>query len=174
MKTSELKLHKRNPRQIGRPAMDKLKDSIERDPEFMKLRPIVVDESNTVLGGNQRLRAIRELGYKDIPDEWVKPATGMDTEKLRRFMLIDNLPMGEWDIDILSADFELPELEELGFNLGDLGLDLGDGDIPGDEIPDDKYQEQYGVIVMCESEGQQEQVFNALVEQGYVCKVVVT
>ena len=123
MKTSELKLHKRNPRQISNPAMDKLKDSIERDPEFMKLRPIVVDENNTVLGGNQRLRAIRELGYKDIPDEWVKPATGMDAKKLRRFMLIDNLPLGEWDIDILSADFELPELEELGFTLDELKID---------------------------------------------------
>ena len=117
----------------------------------MKLRPIVVDGNNTVLGGNQRLIAIRELGYKDIPDEWVKPATGMDAEKLRRFMLIDNLLMGEWDIDILSADFELPELEELGFNLGDLGLDFGDGDIPDDnkDIDEDAMAETENECPKC-------------------------
>ena len=151
MKTSELKLHKRNPRQISRPAMDKLKNSIERDPEFMKLRPIVVDENNTVLGGNQRLIAIRELGYKDIPDEWVKPATGMDAEKLRRFMLVDNAPSGmagEWDIDILSADFDLPELEELGFDLGDLGLDVPDFE-PGTEEDQGKLDELAPKMVKC-------------------------
>jgi hypothetical protein len=33
---------------------------------------------------------------------------------------------------------------------------------------------QYGVIVMCESAGTQESVFNDLTGMGYNCKVVVT
>ena len=32
--------------------------------------------------------------------------------------------------------------------------------------------QQYGVIVMCESETEQEETYNKLVEQGFTCKVV--
>ncbi len=135
MKVSNLKLHKRNPRKISREAMDKLKQSIERDPQFMVLRPMVVDENMAVLGGNQRLKAIRELGYKDVPDEWVVRADNLTDEQKRRFVLVDNAPTGmagEWDIDILSADWDLPDLEDLGFSLAELGLDFrGDGEGQG-------------------------------------------
>ena len=71
MNISDIKANPRNPRKIADADLDKLKKSIERDPEFMRLRPIVVDENNMVLGGNQRLKAITALGYSDIPDEWV-------------------------------------------------------------------------------------------------------
>jgi predicted 3-demethylubiquinone-9 3-methyltransferase (glyoxalase superfamily) len=34
------------------------------------------------------------------------------------------------------------------------------------------YKEQYGVIVMCKDEQEQEAVYNRLAEEGYECKVV--
>ena len=34
------------------------------------------------------------------------------------------------------------------------------------------YQNQYGVIVICQSESEQEQVYNKLNNEGYTCKVV--
>lgn len=37
-----------------------------------------------------------------------------------------------------------------------------------------RYKEQYGVIIICESEAGQKEVFDALTGQGYNCKVVVT
>ena len=43
-------------------------------------------------------------------------------------------------------------------------LDLGAG----------RYKAQYGVIVICENEAEQEATYTLLTEQGYTCKVVVT
>ncbi len=39
---------------------------------------------------------------------------------------------------------------------------------------EDRYKEQYGVIVICDDEQQQEVVYNDLKEAGYTVKVVVT
>lgn len=36
------------------------------------------------------------------------------------------------------------------------------------------YKEQYGVIVICKNEEDQEKVYNKLLDQGYECKVVTT
>ena len=36
------------------------------------------------------------------------------------------------------------------------------------------YKEQYGVIVICKDESEQEKVYNELLEKGYECKVVTT
>jgi hypothetical protein len=114
-----LKLNGQNPRKISASAFAKLCESVKRDPQFMELRPIITDENNTILGGNQRYRACLELGKKKVPACWVRVATGLTPEQRKRFVLVDNAPegmAGEWDTDILQADWKLPELEELGFD----------------------------------------------------------
>lgn len=40
--------------------------------------------------------------------------------------------------------------------------------------PSFNYKEQYGVIVICKDETEQEKVYNNLLNQGYECKVVTT
>lgn len=113
-----LKLNDRNPRTIKGAAFERLCESIKRDPQFMALRPIVVDEANVILGGNQRYRACQHLGMTEVPAAWVKVAADLTPEQRKRFVVVDNAPegiAGEWDEDILAADWELPELEEMGF-----------------------------------------------------------
>lgn len=46
--------HPRNPRKIAKDALSKLCESIQRDPEFMRLRPIVVDGDAQILARNRR------------------------------------------------------------------------------------------------------------------------
>ena len=118
IKLNTLKPNDRNPRKISDDALAKLCESIQRDPQFMELRPIIVDEDNVILGGNQRYAACLKLGKKEVPASWVKTASGLTPEQRKRFVVVDNAPegmAGEWDIDILAADWELPELGELGF-----------------------------------------------------------
>ena len=118
MKLSILKLNKHNPRTISDEAFQRLCDSIKRDPQFMDLRPIVIDEANVILGGNQRYKACQRLGMTEVPDAWVRVATGLTAAQRKRFIVVDNTPEGmggEWDIDILAADWDRPELGELGF-----------------------------------------------------------
>ena len=78
MKISKLKNNPNNPRFIKDDKFEKLKKSISEFPEMMEKRPIVcvtdVDGKLYPLGGNMRLKALQELGYKEIPDDWVQIA----------------------------------------------------------------------------------------------------
>lgn len=116
--------HPRNPRKIAKDALSKLCESIQRDPEFMRLRPIVVDGDAQILGGNQRWKACKALGFSELPDGWVVKADDLTDEQRRRFILVDNAPegmAGGWDFDLLKTEWKLPELKELGFDMADLG-----------------------------------------------------
>lgn len=122
MKISEIKKNPRNPRKISKSQLQKLQESIQRDPEFMRIRPIVIDEDNMILGGNQRYTAIKKLGMKELPDEWVVRAENLTEEQRKRFVLVDNGPegmTGEWDIDTLQVDWGMDELLDLGFDFGE-------------------------------------------------------
>ena len=78
--------HPRNPRRIAQEALAKLCESIQRDPEFMRLRPIVVDAEGQILGGNQRWKACKALGFAELPDGWVVKADDLTDEQRRRFI----------------------------------------------------------------------------------------
>lgn len=114
---SSITLNDRNPRTIKGDAFDRLCESIKRDPQFMVLRPIVVDADGIIIGGNQRYLACKKLGMKDVPASWVARADDLTPEQRKRFIAVDNAPAGiagEWDIDILAADYEFEELEIVG------------------------------------------------------------
>ena len=113
--------NERNPRKITDEALTRLAESITRDPQFMRLRPIVINEAGFAIGGNQRLRAcVEKLGLSELPDDWVLRAEGLTKEQLERFVIIDNAPegmSGQWDFDALRSDFEGLGLEQMGLIL---------------------------------------------------------
>ena len=76
MKLSEIKANPNNPRLIKDDKFKKLVKSIQEFPKMMDLRPMVVNSDNIVLGGNMRLKALKELGYKDIPNSWARVGGG--------------------------------------------------------------------------------------------------
>ena len=123
MKVSELKTGTKNPRKIKGPSFEKLKKSIQEFPKMMELRPIVYDpETMEILGGNMRLKAIKELGMKEIPDTWVRSAVDLTEDERKRFVITDNVGFGEWDEDILANEWgDLPLADwgvELSVNFG--------------------------------------------------------
>lgn len=100
-------------------------------------------------------------------------------EQRRAYALAHNrtAELSGWDFAI--RDEELARIAELdmsqfGFTDEALKKAVGGDD---DEIPDRpvfNYREQYGVIVMCKDEADQEDIYNRLTEEGYDCKVVAT
>jgi ParB-like chromosome segregation protein Spo0J len=107
-----------NPRKINSKAYEDLKKSLRDFPEMKKLREIVVDENLTILGGHQRIYALKDLGYEDVT---VKQVSGLTAKQKREFIIKDNTASGEWDSDILANEWNIAELEEWGipdFNLG--------------------------------------------------------
>jgi DNA modification methylase len=114
MKLSEIKSNPNNPRVIKDHKFEKLKKSISEFPKMMELRPMVINEDNIVLGGNMRLKALKDLGYKEVPEEWVKRASDLTDEETRRFIIADNVGFGEHDWEMLANEWNTEELEDWG------------------------------------------------------------
>jgi len=117
MKLSEIKANPNNPRVIKDDKFEKLKKSITEFPKMMELRPMVINADNIVLGGNMRLKALKDLGFKDIPDEWVKRAETLTDEEQRRFIIADNVGFGEHDWEMLQQEWNIEELGEWGLDM---------------------------------------------------------
>ena len=82
MRTEKVKLtqvleNKSNPRTITESSLDKLVKSLLVFPQMLELRPIVVDDTMTVLGGNMRLRALNKI--VGITDEEIRNILMSDT-----------------------------------------------------------------------------------------------
>jgi len=112
---SSLKNNPSNPRIIRDEKFEKLKKSIQDFPKMLELRPMVYDPATMqVLGGNMRLKALKELGHKNIPLIWLKPSTGLTDDEKKEFIIKDNLGFGEWDWQELAANWDESKLEDWG------------------------------------------------------------
>ncbi|MCU0289412.1 MAG: ParB N-terminal domain-containing protein [Acidobacteria bacterium] len=78
--------------------------------------PIIVDENNVILAGHTRLKALKKMGWDEIP--FVVQYTDLSDEQKREYRIRDNktAEIAEWDFEILEADFTSDELVNLGFN----------------------------------------------------------
>jgi len=114
MKVTDIKSNPNNPRIIKDEKFEKLKKSIKEFPKMMALRPMVINQDNIVLGGNMRLKALKELGYTELPNEWVKRAEDLTDEEARRFIIADNVGFGEHDWDILANQWDSIKLRDWG------------------------------------------------------------
>lgn len=116
MKLTELKINPENPRIIKDRRFRKLMKSIKEFPKMMELRPIVIDDDNIILGGNMRYKAIVELGYKEIPDKWVRKASELTEDERKRFIIEDNIQHGDWDISQLT-EWDIEQLSDWGLEI---------------------------------------------------------
>lgn len=118
---SKFKQNPDNPRTIKKEQLEKLKRSIKSFPEMMEKRPMVcvTDEDGKLypLGGNMRLRAIKEMGFKEVPETWVALADEWTEEQRREFIVKDNANLGSWDFDALAEGWNIDDLEEWGVDL---------------------------------------------------------
>src|SRR3990167_5267941 len=108
----KLKEWEKNPRSIQSKDFDRLKKQIFSLGQY---KPLIITKDGTVLGGNMRLKAYRELGMKDI---WVSivdvsPTEGMTTEdRMLQYALSDNDRAGFYDEDLLAKlTGEFPDFE---------------------------------------------------------------
>lgn len=165
IKLSQININARNPRKISDTQLERLVRSILIFPEMQTLRPIVIDETYTALGGNMRYRALTAISEKspaevnmmlangckgytqkteaerqNLRDYWaawladptaiIVRASQLTEEQKREFIIKDNVAFGEWDDELLIADFDPDELVDWG--LGDLDDEPDDADADED------------------------------------------
>ena len=106
-----------NPRELTKDQHKQLTDSIIR---FGLVDPLIInthkDRANILVGGHQRLKIARELGFKDVP--CVEVDLTLDKEKELNVRLNKNT--GQWDWDSLANYFDAGELLEWGFTEDEL------------------------------------------------------
>jgi len=123
VKISELKQAEYNPRRLTTKQYSDLKASLDK---FGLVDPIIINSDNTVIGGHQRLKIVRELGASEVPTVRVN----LSKEDERELNIRLNKNTAEWDMDLL-CNFDIDNLLEWGFKHIELGFNI-------DKIEEDK------------------------------------
>jgi len=132
VKINQIKSNPNNPRLIKDDKFYKLVKSLEEDPDFCNVRPVVCNTDMIVLGGNMRLKAAKELGWKEIPCEIVD----WSEEKQRAFTIKDNVGYGEWDWDMLANEWDAEQLNEWGLEVPDFKAEVLEAEEDDYEAPE--------------------------------------
>jgi hypothetical protein len=135
-----------NPRVIKDHKFLQLKKSLEDFPEMSQARAVVIDENFIILGGNMRWKAAKELGWKEIN---VIQVFGWTEEQKRQFIIKDNVGFGEWDWQLIAAEW--PEV-------GEWGLDVPEFDDSGDIVELPSITTTYNVNIKCDDPLQVEEL----------------
>jgi DNA modification methylase len=139
---TEIKPNPKNPRIIRDDSFKKLVESVRDFPEMLEKRALVcytdTDGKLVVLGGNQRLKALKEIGAKQAPvilaDDWT-------AEQKEKFILYDNADVADWNWSELS-EWQKEELAdwgevETGFAATELEAEEDDFSVPDGGIETD-------------------------------------
>jgi hypothetical protein len=107
-----------NPRIKNEDLYNKLKQSIIDDPEMLDFRELLVYPLRNlfvVIGGNMRLEACIELGYKEIPCKVIPKETPVG--KLKAIAIKDNISYGIWDTEKIMTDWDSQQISDWGLTV---------------------------------------------------------
>ena len=118
VKLTDIRPNANNPRQISADDFALLKRSLMQFPEMLTARPLVCYTSDmggyVILGGNQRYRALCDIGAEEVPivlaDDWT-------AQQRDEFLIKDNTHYGKWDTEMLANEWDAVELGEWGLHL---------------------------------------------------------
>jgi site-specific DNA-methyltransferase (adenine-specific) len=139
---SEIKFDKRNYRKHN----DKNKELIRKSLEECGAgRSIVIDNDNEIVAGNGLYEQAKKLGIKtkiietDGSELVVVKRTDLSTDDLKRKQLaiMDNSTSdsSEFDLELLQADFEVPDLQDFGVDIPD--VEEEEPEVIEDEVPEE-------------------------------------
>jgi len=137
-KISELIPAEYNPRQLSDKQHEDLKASLTRfgavDPAIVNIHP---DRKDIIVGGHQRLKVAKSLGWETFPCVEVNLTRDQERELNVRL----NKNTGSWDWNILGDLFQAEELKEWGFSdeelFGNIEVEEAEAQEDNYEIPDE-------------------------------------
>ena len=166
----EVRPYEKNPRKNAE-AVKYVKASIEK---FGFKQPIIVDSNRVIIAGHTRLEAAKSLGMAEVPCIVADDLTDAQVKALR---LADNkvAEFSEWEMNLLGE--ELGELAEISdIDMGDFGFEdnldkIGDEEENETEEKGVNLSETFQIIVECENEIEQQEIFEKLSGEGYKCRL---
>jgi DNA modification methylase len=127
-----IKLDPSNPRSITKEKFEELKQSIKDFPEMEVVKPLVIAD-DFVIGGNMRLLAYKDLGYREVH---VIDVTAWSQAKRDEFMIKDNTHFGSWDYDALANEWDNLPLNEWGLDVWEPEVEEIKGLTDEDDVPE--------------------------------------
>ena len=122
-KIEDLKKLENNPRTITEEQLSKLKESIERNPDYFEARPLILSNRTgelVIIAGNQRYDACVQLEMKEVPTVLIE---GLTEEREHEIIIRDNVNNGEWDVTKLMEwdcnqllDWGIADIDFNGFS----------------------------------------------------------
>lgn len=158
---NKIKKNPNNPRILKDNKFKKLVKSIQDFPEMLEIRPIVIDNDFMVLWWNMRLQACKEAWLKEI---FIIKADNLTEEQKKEFIIKDNVSFWEWDFDILANEWD----ENL---LNEWWMDVDFSIIEEKEEKDLQIKTEYQILINCENEIEQEEVFEKIQNLGLNIKI---
>ena len=140
-----------NPRQWTQTDIDRTRNSILEDPDFLEDRPLLVvplDEKRwLVFAGNLRREGAKSGKVKEVPCVIYYPETEEDHLTIKRRAMKDNGSFGAWDYDTLANEWGDLPLTDWGVPAWDAdGIDEGPaGGVEGETAEPPSLQERFVV-----------------------------
>lgn len=121
---SKLKHFDYNPRDITDQHKKLLEQSLE---DYGQVKPLLVNKDFVVIGGNQRLKVLKDKVFVRMPDRL------LDEKEMRDLCITHNMQIGDWDNNALEdmGFDDLALVDDFGFEeefVGSLGFDFDDLD----------------------------------------------
>ena len=167
----------KNPRTWTKSDVDKMVASLERDPDFLEERPILVlplDDGNyLVFCHNLCTTAAQRMGLKTVPCVIYFPETDEDRETVRRRTILDNGEFGSNDFDALANEWSDLPLTDLGMKVWNPESGDGKSNSRAASQKDVKAPEfSYDVRVKCHTTEEQLELIDRLTEEGYEAEAI--
>ena len=162
----DIKPYEKNPRKNDS-AVEYVANSIK---EFGFQQPIVIDKNGVIVAGHTRYKASKKLGLEKVP---CVVADDLTDEQIKAYRLADNKvsEKSEWDFDLLSE--ELDGIFDIDMSNFDFDLTEGEEKQPTERKDlSDKVGETYEVIIECDSEEQQAEIYERVRKEGLSCRVL--
>lgn len=160
-----------NPRKMSAKQVAELRESLVR---FGLQEPLIVNKNaeraNVVIGGHQRLRLARELGYATVPVVFVD----LNEAQERELNLRLNQNLGEWDWDALANMGDAAFLTAVGFSTAELQrhFDLDNANAAAN-VSSQVGGMTYQVLVTCSGEQQQRELLQRFDGEGLPCRALI-
>lgn len=162
----KVKPHPKNPRKH---ALLEIEVSIDHNGWYGAIT--AQKSTGYILAGNGSYQAAVNQGAEKIPVIWLD----VDDATAERILLADNKIADLSGYDPEKVDEILAGLEDIGgtgYESEATPKAKPKGDDKDPEVPDDKYEPKFGVIVLCKNEKEQEKIFCDLQREKYEVRVV--
>lgn len=145
-------------------------------------RSVLLDKNNRIIAGNKTIENAAAIGLDNViivettGDQIVavkRMDVDLDSKRGRELALADNATSKanlEWDDEAIQEISEKWEIEPENWGIKEFAVEPEQDPFDDNGISE---KNQFGVIVMCESENEQSKAFERLQNLGYKCKVVV-